>query len=74
MTAIRDLNPKPGQVLRYTANHEMRGVEIEVPDCNQACAKTYGEASVALIDRHGHLSFMQKGQAYGDVDSWEVVT
>lgn len=71
---FHSLNPKPGDKLRFTAEHEMQGAEITVPGRNKMELKARGYCAwIALSDRDGNLSFSAKGWCHGDRDKWERV-
>ena len=70
------LSPKPGDVLRFTASHPLRGTEIMVPSANAAIVKGCPDdinVSVGMINNGDEISFFVFGQVYGDADMWERV-
>jgi hypothetical protein len=68
-----ELRLKPGDKVRYIADHSMKGVEIEIPNPDRMILKADFGAWVSISNDGEKLSFMEKGWCWGDVDKWELV-
>lgn len=70
---LDELQPKPGDTVRYIADHSMRGIEIEIPKPDKMTLKADFGAWVSISNDGEKISFMEKGWCWGDEDKWELV-